>query len=212
MKGLQYPQIDKNKNWNKLSKKVLEKDTRYENLWIGNLSLVEGKINNIKIDCGVFNHVTLREAQMEKSHFTDMKISECNMANANAFQSNWLRVQIYDCKLTGLKLNASILEDVYFKNSNSQLMQIRFAKTKRVIFESCNLKGCDFTNTDLTECQFLNCDLSEAEFSGSVLKGTDLRGSNLEKIKIGTREIKGAIVNTSQALFLSGLLGIDIRD
>jgi len=61
----------------------------------------------------------------------------------------------------------------------------------------------------LAEC---DAALSETEFSGCILKGADFRGSNLEKIKIGPNEIKGAIVNTSQALFLSGLLGIDIRD
>ena len=212
MKGFQFPLIDKNTVWNKLNNKVLEKEGSYENLWMSNSNLVESNMKNVKIDCGILNHVNLRQSQMEKIKLSDVKITESNLSNIDAFESFWLRVEIDESKLTGLKLNSAIMEDVYIKDSNSQFIQLRFGKAKRVIFESCNMKGSDFTNTDLTGCKFLNCDLSEAEFSGSILTGTDLRGSNLEKIKIGVKEIKGAIVNTNQALFLSGLLGIDIRD
>jgi uncharacterized protein YjbI with pentapeptide repeats len=210
--GVQVPLIKKNITWNKLANNNFVTETHYENLSVNNLSLKEIKASNVIVDCGIFNHINLSGSKLEKIKLNDIKMSECNFSNLDAFESFWLRIEISDSKLTGLKLNSSTLEDIFIQNSNSQFLQMRFSKAVRLYCESCNLRGSDFENTDLSGCKFINCDLSEAEFSGCTLKGADLRGSNLEKIKIGVKEIKGAIVNTSQALFLSGLLGIDIRD
>jgi uncharacterized protein YjbI with pentapeptide repeats len=212
VKGFKFPLQDKNIDWIKLTNKTLVKDTKYENLSVINLNLKESLAGNIKIDCGRMDHVNLNGSRMEKLQLNDVIFTECNLANSEAFQSFWLRTQIHNSKLTGLKVNSATMEEILIKDSNSQYLQMRFGKAKHLYFESCNLKGSDFQNTDLSECKFINCDLSDTEFSGCKLIGTDLRGSNLENIRLGVNEIKGAIVNTSQALFLSGILGIDIRD
>ena len=142
----------------------------------------------------------------------DIVFLECNLSNLISYDANFIRAKISKSKLTGFQLLNPKLEHVLIEGSNAQYLQLRFGNCHKVVFKNCDLKGSDFTGTNLSSCEFINCDLTDCEFSATRLQGTDLRGSNLEKIHIGIPEIKGAIVNTTQALYLTAILGIDIRD
>jgi len=42
--------------------------------------------------------------------------------------------------------------------------------------------------------------------------GADLRGSKLEGVQAGTQELKGVIVDSTQAIQIAGLLGIIVKE
>jgi uncharacterized protein YjbI with pentapeptide repeats len=204
--------ISKTTVWEEFIAGKPEKDEYYENMRVRERIFKDLQATNVKIDRGWWENVNLNEAKLEKLKLTDVRWEECVMSNAEMYMANWQRVEILGSKLTGLELVSPILEDVMIKECSAHYLQMRFGKTKRLIFESCDLKKADFQGTDLSGCLFRNCDLSDAEFSGAKLANTDLRGCNVENIRIGPAEIRGAIVNTTQALYLAGLLGIEIED
>ena len=57
-----------------------------------------------------------------------------------------------------------------------------------------------------------NCDMKEAELSEVKLKGVDLRTDDISGIKLKGPELEGAVVNMMQAVELSRLLGLIIKD
>lgn len=167
---------------------------------------------NIKIKTSDLKHVDLSAARLDKLRLEEDKFRECNLANLEADECNWWKSELVECKLTGMRLVKPIWEKVTVNKSNGQYLQLRFGKVKQSRFYQTDLRWSDFQETDLSGCEFRDCLLGEADFSGAKLKGTDLRGCDLTQIRIGVAEIKGAIVTTAQALYLSGLLGIEIRD
>jgi hypothetical protein len=47
--------------------------------------------------------------------------------------------------------------------------------------------------------------------SGAILDGVDLRGSNIEGMRVGAKELRGAIVDPVQAVELVRILGIVVK-
>ena len=59
---------------------------------------------------------------------------------------------------------------------------------------------------------FNNCDLISTEIFRTSLNKIDLSTSKIEGIAIDTYSIKGVVVNSYQALLLSKILGIVIKE
>ncbi len=57
----------------------------------------------------------------------------------------------------------------------------------------------------------MNCNLSGADFSGAKLLGADLRGSRIDGVRIGPQELKGAIIDMTQAIALVRGMGIIVE-
>ena len=77
---------------------------------------------------------------------------------------------------------------------NSLFREARFVSTtlKNVTFNEVNFRGCEFFNTSLKDIDFSSCDISD--------------------VMVKANDIKGMIVNESQALMLVNLLGIIIKE
>jgi uncharacterized protein YjbI with pentapeptide repeats len=58
---------------------------------------------------------------------------------------------------------------------------------------------------------FRNCDLTNADLRNTTLRGTDLRGSTLTGMQVGAKELRGAIIDPTQAVHLARLLGVTVR-
>ena len=88
---------------------------------------------------------------------------------------------------------------------------LRFARCTAVRFEKCDLRNADFQGADLSGVLFVKCNLSDAQFSATTLKGTDLRGSTIENLRVGIKELPGAIVDPFQAAYIAGVLGLVVK-
>ena len=202
---------DKSINWTFLPEDGFNTEKYFENLKWENDSRFASNLSGLRIDTGVIEKVTLT-GNINTFCMNDVSIRSCNWSNLVCYQPDWVRVKIYDSKLTGLQLTKPNFELIEFNDCQADLMQLRFGKAVKTCFVNCNFSGADFEGSDLTGCRFLNCNLTDAEMSGCKLIKTDFRGSNLQGLHVGVNEIKGAIVSTSQALILTGILGIEILD
>jgi uncharacterized protein YjbI with pentapeptide repeats len=59
---------------------------------------------------------------------------------------------------------------------------------------------------------FKDCDLTGVDFLGAELKGADLRGANINGVRVGADELRGAIIDPSQAVQIVALLGVEVRE
>ena len=58
----------------------------------------------------------------------------------------------------------------------------------------------------------LRCDLTEADLLGRKLKSADLRESTIDGIRVGARELEGAIIDPLQAVEVATLLGLTVKE
>ena len=73
------------------------------------------------------------------------------------------------------------------------------------------LRGALFEGADLRVVTFTRCDLTNADLQGANLRGADLRGSLLDGLRVGPKDMQGAIIDPSQAIQVAGLLGLTVK-
>lgn len=155
--------------------------------------------------------VRLHTTQLTAPKLTDVRLNECDLANAVWPQAIVHRTKFVGCRLIGFQALESYFQDVLFEDCVGSLARWRFATFKHVRFEGCDLSGADFQGTDLSGVVFARCNLTNVEMSGATLKGTDLRGSDITDLRVGTAEVPGAIVDHAQAAYMASLLGLVIK-
>ena len=74
------------------------------------------------------------------------------------------------------------------------------------------IKEASINNIKWKNLKFSESNLTSAEFYNTQLKNLDLRTSTIKNIKVTINNLKGLIVNLEQALELSLLLGINIKE
>ena len=159
-----------------------------------------------------FQGVSINDSQLYSPRLNDLRVADCSLANTNCERMVAHRTEFVDCHLVGLNVTEGHLQDVRFEKCDTQLARFRFCSFKAVTFDRCNLKSANFQGADLSGVRFNRCDLSEAEMSQSKLMGTDFRTSNIDGLKVGVREVEGAIVDHFQAAYLASLLGLVVKN
>ncbi|MCO5223794.1 MAG: pentapeptide repeat-containing protein [Thermomicrobiales bacterium] len=59
---------------------------------------------------------------------------------------------------------------------------------------------------------FEGSNLTGADFSGADITGSDLRRAIIEDIHIASDQLRNVIVTSDQALYLTRLFGLDVRE
>jgi uncharacterized protein YjbI with pentapeptide repeats len=162
-----------------------------------------------------FTSVNLGGTTLGRAVVTDCVVENSNLANLQAEQSSWVRVQLSVLRMTGCHWTDGLLRDVRVTESRLDLASFRFTDFVRVRFERCNLTGADFVKADLSGAQFIGCDLTGAQFSQATMDGTRFARCALAGIG-GVTSWNGAIVRADDLVSLShtlaAALGIRIED
>lgn len=177
------------------------------------LSIV--KSSTINFSAVALHKVLVSGAILEKSDWTDVRAVQCDVTATNCAESSWRRVHIKDSRCSGTLLHSAKLEDVTFENCKLDMANFRLTKFKNVRFVDCVLDKADFYQAELKAVSFEACTLNETEFSQAKLDKVDFRSSDITGIK-GIESMKGAIISTTQLIYLAPLLvmqlGIVVKD
>lgn len=162
-----------------------------------------------------FDHTVFKDCRFHKSQFSDVLFSHCDLSNIRLTGCGFHRVEFIGCKLTGTDLSDSIFNQVVFNGCRAEYLNLSEGKLRHLSLVDSLLRGAAFDRCQLTETEFLGCNLTEAEFHRTPLKGIDLSTCDITGIRVGSvpaGELRGAVVNSLQALELARLLGIQIHD
>ena len=85
-------------------------------------------------------------------------------------------------------------------------------KIKAAYFKDDDLSDSSLMENDLKKVGFDHCNLTRAELLHSSLYQKDLSDCDIEGITLSFDDLKGATVSPEQALALSLLLGIHIKE
>jgi uncharacterized protein YjbI with pentapeptide repeats len=179
--------------------------------------LIEGaRIENraggtLRIESTILEGVSLAGSSFVSIIWKDVRLVRCDLANLETRYLTMTRVELIDCRMTGLRAGEADCQDVLVSAGDQRHCQFRFSKFKSAEFDSCNFAEADFQGTDLSGSIFRRCRLQNTEMSKVRLLNADLRGSMVEGLRMNAEDIRGAVVDPSQAMVFAGLLGIRIE-
>ncbi|MEO0897309.1 MAG: pentapeptide repeat-containing protein [Bacteroidota bacterium] len=135
-----------------------------------------------------------KEANMEGVTFVECTFKDCDLSLATLLETAFREVEFIDCKLIGLHFEDCKKFGLDMSFTNCQLEHSSFfgLPLKKTTFNSCLMKGVDFTEADLTEARLKACKLKEAKFERTILKKADLRLSTGFEIDPEINQITGA--------------------
>jgi len=151
----------------------------------------------------IFKHADLQESRITKLEFTDTRLDQCKLANANWQEASIFRAEFRSCRMTGINLSNSSIRHTLFEGCEMKLSTFRFASFKDVRFQQCILHDSDFQEANLAGTIFRDCDLTRAQMSRAILLGADVRGSLIEGIGGKPEDFKGLIIDEAQFGILS---------
>ena len=157
----------------------------------------------------------LSGARVRGIELTDVVMRNCNTANLTSLKASLSRCEFAGCRMTGLALPDSILEDVRFSDGLIDLAAFGFSRFRRVIFTGCILRDADFTDARFESVRFHRCEMQGATFTGARFAKSEMRGCTLDAIN-GIEGLKGVAMDWSDVVGLAGTfaaaLGIEVID
>jgi uncharacterized protein YjbI with pentapeptide repeats len=182
----------------------------YSGLDYQRLDLTGRSASRPHFDTVIFTQVLATGTRFDHLRAEDVRFMGCNLANAAWPNLGCHRAEFIGCRMTGFVTLEADFSDTVFRDCKIDLAQFYNTKMRGVRFEDCPLTGSDFRMTDLTGAVFVRCDLSNTDFTGASLAGVDLRTCQMDGMRVGPDELRGATIDEAQALALVRAMGITV--
>jgi uncharacterized protein YjbI with pentapeptide repeats len=184
----------------------------YTGLLLSDCDLSEQAAEDVTFEATLLKQVRLGRSRLPALQLHDVRLDACDLAEADWEKPLLSRVEMLGCRMVGWRASEGDLRNVSIKGCNAIGAQFWSTSFKHVRFESCILRDADFQRADLSGVVFEKCDLSNAKLSDAKLVGADLRGSKIEGVRLGVKELQGAIVDMEQAIAIARLLGVVVKN
>lgn len=176
-------------------------------------SLIDSiKVEDIKMNECIFKNCRFIQSQILLSDMMDIIFENCDLSNLDFSKSVFHRIIFKNCRMTGIDFTDCTLIDCQFISSKINLSNFSGANVKNNIFKECDCSSSRFVNTKFKDIQLNHINFNESEFFHTPLNKIDFSDSEIYGISITPDSLKGIIVNQYQALSLSKLLGIIIKE
>ncbi len=182
-----------------------------QDVLLRDLDLAGRTISNLTLTHCVLERVSFGESVIHLCRMRDVRLIGCELANASIRGWAATRVELIDCRITGLKAAECRWQDVLVDSCAAGYAQFNDGQLRSCEFRNTPMVESDFRSATVEGCLFASASLKKADFSGARLAGTDLRGAEIDGLIAGAGDVAGAIVSADQAIGLAHLLGIQIR-
>ena len=154
------------------------------------------------------------DCNFEKSSFVDCSFKTCDFSNTRLNDSDFTRCDFLNCKAVGAAFIDCDFLNVCFDNSNLRYANFTESGLNRVLFNSCDLSNGILNELTLKSFAVKDSRFYSASFFKTSLSGIDFTSSIIDGITVSStfEELRGGIFTSYQALSLSHLLGIRIKD
>lgn len=160
----------------------------------------------------VFSGVIFSQVSLASAELTDVRFENCDLSNADLSRAVIYRTEFINCKLMGINLGEATLRDVVFDACNGSYSNFKLSDCKQLCFRGCVLQNADFMEARFAKVYLERCNMRQAQLCGVKLKGMDLSDCDIEGIGIRLEDLNGVKVSALQAVELSKLLGIIIKE
>ncbi len=166
-------------------------------------------------------NVTLDSCHISATDFTDtgssFSLVDCllessDFSNLDFTRQTFFRTHFVRCKLVGTDFSGSRFVDCLFEDCI--LPYSNFSETE---WKDCEIRNCDCTHSFFSSLKqknlkFKNVTLREAEMLDSDLKDVDISDCTIDGGLFNPKSLNGLSVSREQAVSLSKLLGLVVKD
>ena len=163
---------------------------------------------NVRFESCTFDHVDFSDSTFHDVEFRSCRFIACEMARS------WLdRVDFVACSAPGLSLEKGRLTGVYVCDSQLSYANVSDCSVRQLRCRSTNLSDATFAGSRLLALDLADVDLTHAAFHNAPLGNVDLSECRIAGIGLSSnlKEIRGAIIDETQAIDLMGYLGVRIK-
>ncbi len=165
----------------------------------------------------LFEQAQLKRVLFTRTHLSrirmlDVRAELCDWSGASWEKGRFRRVELKECRLSGFQLFETELDQVLFTDCIFESAVIVTGSFQGARFEGCNLREARFEESDLTGTVFSHCDLTGSSLAGCKLEGVDLRGSTLSNLRANAKDLRGILIEPSQAVQIVSLFGIKVEE
>lgn len=163
---------------------------------------------NARFEGCTFDHVDFSD-----STFADVEFKSCRFIACEMSRSWHNRVDFASCSAPGISFEKGRLTGVSVADSQMSYANLSGCSVIGMRVRSTNLSEASFARAKLLKLELADVDLTRAAFHGAPLGGVDLSECRIAGIGLSAnlREIRGAIIDETQAIDLMGYLGVKIR-
>lgn len=161
------------------------------------------------MDCALRGCV-LDETGLRHARILDSVLTAPRGVGTDLAESTLRDVEVIDARLGGAQLHGAVLERVVVRGGKIDYLNLRKAKLKDVVFDSCVLVEPDFGGARLERVEFVDCALKRADLSGATLTDVDLRRAAELDVSRGVDRLAGAVISPSQLLHLAPVLAAEM--
>lgn len=161
----------------------------------------------------LFKNCVFHNCSFENACFIDVIFENCDLSNSSFRDAYFERCLFVSCKCTGLDMSDSVVKQTSFELSNFQYSNFNKAKMTDVLFS-----GIDFTEASMSEAKLNRFETTKSKFVRNnffktLLAAVDFTDNVLvaPTVSMPLAELKGAVINPSQAVDLIGLWGVIVR-
>ncbi|QXE36237.1 pentapeptide repeat-containing protein [Streptomyces sp. GMY02] len=194
----------------------LEPDGDYDGLEFKDLDLTGQEGAGARfIDCAL-RECALDETALGRARFIDSVLSGVRGVGTDLAGASMRDVELVDARLGGVQFHGAVLERVLIRGGKIDYLNMRKARLKDVVFESCVLSEPDFGDAELERVEFRDCVLRRADLTGVRMKDVDLRTVAELDIARGLDRLSGAVISSAQLLHLApafaAQIGVRVED
>lgn len=168
---------------------------------------------NLSISFSSFSSASFSSAVFRGAVFTDVVFDSCDFSNADFSSASFHSVKFLSCRFTGSVFLSARLKKVEIDNATGL-----YTSFDNAFFSNCCIMHSDFRDSSFssishTKLEITDTNLSRASLRGTRLSGLSLRGTTLDGITLSEnmKELKGALLDISQALAIIRTKGADIN-
>lgn len=176
-----------------------------------NLTLNDWSPKSLVFEGCILKRVSFTRSKLTGLRLKDVRLVECDFANAEATGLTAVRVEFVNCRLTGLLAVEAECRDLLISEGDAGYSQFSFGIFKTSELNACNFAEADFHGCDLRGALLKGCEFKNVDMTGAKLEGADFRGSSVEGLVAAAPDLKGAIVDPAQAMIFAELMGLKIR-
>jgi uncharacterized protein YjbI with pentapeptide repeats len=183
----------------------------FQDITVANAELADVTANDPSFERVLLKRTNLARSKLTLATWIDVRWDTSDFAEGHWEKALFLRVEFLGCRMMGTQLLEARMQHVRFSRSNITYARFWNARFEHTRFEQCELREASFEGANLSGVVFDRCDLREADLRGTTLHGTDLRGSQLDGLRVGVKDLEGAIIDAQQAVQLAALLGVIVK-
>lgn len=192
--------------------KNIENEDCFSNIRALNCDMNNEIASHVEVSEAVFKNINFRDTKFPHVELIDVRFENCDLSNSSLNNGILHRVEMKNCKLIGMDLADTNLQNVTFNQCNGDYSNISFSTLKNMDFIDSSFNNVIFENSKLSKVNFINMNMVQIDISKAMVKGIDFTDSNIEGIIGDVRDLYGIIVTPMQALSLSRILGIVIKE